>query len=89
MLYAKTTQPILVHSSAIPISTTTDYVIQGHIDNENLGIILNGNYNLVTEIQADGDELVHCCQILGRQLPTTNRVYTFVGDNAREIAINW
>lgn len=61
---------------------------QGHIDNENMRLVLNGNYDLVTEIQADGDELEHCCRILGRQLPN-KRVYTFVGDNAREIAINW
>lgn len=61
---------------------------RGHIGNENMRLVLNGNYDLVTEIQADGDELVHCCQILGRQLPNKS-VYTFVGDNAREIAINW
>lgn len=44
--------------------------------------------NHVTEVQADGDELEHCCAILGRNLPP-NRVYTFVGDNANEIALNW
>lgn len=42
----------------------------------------------IVAVQADGDELARCCAILGRQLPTS-RVYTFVGDNAKEIVINW
>ena len=38
--------------------------------------------------QADGDELEHACEILGRPMPKA-RVFTFVGDDARTIAINW
>ena len=39
-------------------------------------------------VQADGDELAKACAILGRPLPP-NRVYTFYGNNAVEIAANW
>ena len=64
------------------------YELQGHIDNSLLTERLNAKYEQVENIQADGDELERCCEILGRELPP-NRVYTFVGDNAKEIAINW
>ena len=38
--------------------------------------------------QADGDELIRACEILGRPLPR-NQVFTFVDDAARTIAYNW
>ena len=60
----------------------------GHVGNKDLEHTLNTNYSMVTKIQADGDELVKCCEILGRQLPK-KRVYTFLGNNAQEIAKNW
>jgi len=60
----------------------------GHIKDNDLTYILNGSYFNIAEIQADGDELVKCCEILGRQLPK-KRVYTFLGNNAQEIAKNW
>jgi hypothetical protein len=60
----------------------------GHVGEEMLTKALNFFYNDITEIQADGDELVKCCEILGRQLPKC-RVYTFLGNNAQEIARNW
>ena len=60
----------------------------GHINNDKLTFILNESYFTIAEIQADGDELVKCCDILGRQLPKS-RVYTFLGNNAQEIAKNW
>lgn len=44
--------------------------------------------NAVEYAQADGHELEQACEILGRSLPP-NRVYTFCGDNAREIFMNW
>ena len=43
----------------------------------------------IVRIQADGDDLAKCCAILGRPLPTTVLCYTFLGDNAKEIAANW
>jgi hypothetical protein len=62
--------------------------ISGHTREDALRDSLNGNYFHISEIQADGDELVKCCEILGRQLPK-RRVYTFLGTNAQEIAKNW
>jgi hypothetical protein len=62
----------------------------GHIEDKllNNGLIERLEYYEVTEVQADGDELERCCEILGRELPP-NRVYTFLGVNAQEIARNW
>jgi hypothetical protein len=67
-------------------SSVHDY--SGHVNQEALATNLNKYYYEVTKIQADGDELVKCCEILGRQLPK-RRVYTFLGTNAQEIARNW
>lgn len=60
----------------------------GHIDESAIRTNLNLRYAEITEIQADGDELVKCCEILGRCRPN-NRVYVFLGNNAKEIAMNW
>ncbi len=60
----------------------------GHINDFELKNDLNCMWPFVTAIQASGDELVRCCQILGRPLPYTCG-HHFLGDNAREIAINW
>lgn len=70
--------------------TNAGHQIYGHIndDIDSLTINLNSCYGSIKEIQADGDELVKCCEILGRQLPK-RRVYTFLGNNAQEIARNW
>lgn len=35
----------------------------------------------------DGHELLSCCEILGRN--ATSRVHIFVGDDAKEIFLNW
>ena len=64
------------------------YDYSGYVGDTMLGKSLNSNYKSITEIQADGDELVKCCEILGRQLPKC-RVYCFLGINAQEIARNW
>lgn len=70
-------------------NTTTDiYKYKGHVHDELLARNLRYSYKEITEIQADGDELVKCCEILGRNLPKC-RVYTFLGNNAQEIACNW
>lgn len=61
----------------------------GHVNEGSLTSNLNFKFNEITEIQADGDELEKCCDILGRNLPTNTRVYTFLGNNAKEIAKNW
>lgn len=60
----------------------------GHVNDEFLTGRLNSYYKEMIEIQADGDELEKCCEILGRNLPK-RRVYTFLGVNAQEIAKNW
>ena len=60
----------------------------GHIKDDDLTYLLNSSCFTISEIQADGDELEKCCEILGRQLPK-RRVYTFLGNNAQEIARNW
>jgi hypothetical protein len=64
--------------------------MSGHIEDKifNDGLIKRLEHYEVTEVQADGDELERCCEILGRELPP-NRVYTFLGVNAQEIARNW
>jgi hypothetical protein len=66
-------------------SSTNGEVVSGHYGETHL---VQQDHQTVTEVQADCDELTHCCAILGRQLPP-NRVYTFVGDNAKEIVKNW
>jgi hypothetical protein len=60
----------------------------GHIGNTSFEQELRKNAREVTEVQADGDELYRCCRILGRDLPP-RPVHTFIGDNAKEIALNW
>jgi hypothetical protein len=62
--------------------------VSGHVGEESLTRNLNYNCRKVMEIQADGDELAKCCDLLGRKLPS-RRVYTFLGINAMEIAMNW
>lgn len=64
------------------------YDFSGHIGEDTLTNYLNLQYANIMEIQADGDELEQCCDILGRKLPSV-RVYTFLGNNAKEIAMNW
>ena len=61
----------------------------GHVNGGSLASNLNFKFNEITEIQADGDELDKCCDILGRNRPTNMAVYTFLGNNAKEIAKNW
>lgn len=71
-------------------TTNTGFEISSHINDsiDSLSLNLNNCYFSIKEIQADGDELVKCCEILGRKLPSS-RVYTFLGGNAQEIAMNW
>ena len=73
MLYAETDQ---IHEYS------------GHVNDPVLSSKLNTFYREVVKIQADGDELEKCCELLGRELPPL-RVYTFLGANAQEIAYNW
>lgn len=60
----------------------------GNADSKTLQEFLFNYCDRITEIEADGHELQYCCNILGRNLPP-NRVYVFLGDNAKEIARNW
>lgn len=60
----------------------------GHVNDSELSVNFENNWRYVTIIQADGDELENCCDILGRPYPSS-RVYHFLGDNAKEIAANW
>ena len=39
-------------------------------------------------VQADGEELNLCYKILGRS-PSGDYIHTFVGDQARELWLNW
>lgn len=68
----------------------SDFNREGHVGDYNLSNLLaeSSKFSTVIEVQADGDELEKCCEILGRELPP-NRVYTFLGVNAQEIARNW
>ena len=65
----------------------SNFDYQGHVGDSN-NLVVRSKSSTVIEIQADGDELERCCEILGRELPP-NRVYTFLGVNAQEIARNW
>jgi hypothetical protein len=85
----------LLHLTSQPTGITMLYAtlksgneLYGHVADIALRNNLNLHYDQINEIQADGDELDKCCYILGRNLPT-KRVYTFLGNNAREIAKNW
>jgi hypothetical protein len=49
---------------------------------------LNDNCLSVIKIEANGEELVKCCEIL-RRAPSKSKTYTFIGVNAQEIAANW
>lgn len=80
MLYALTTSSHSLFKNS--------KIIQGLIGQKHLDDHLPVFYDSIAYIQADGDELAKCCRILGRQLPD-KKIYTFLGDNAREIAINW
>jgi len=63
---------------------------EGHVGDSKFteSLVECSKFSTVIEVQADGDELEKCCEILGRELPP-NRVYTFLGVNAQEIARNW
>lgn len=76
----------MLYASLFNSSSYYDY--SGYVGDESLQKSLNSSYKKVTEIQADGDELQRCCDLLGRALPPV-RVYTFVWSNAQEIAKNW
>ena len=52
-----------------------------------LGVSVSAAQN-ITAVTASGPELVQCCEILGRRRPNSD-TYVFVGDNAREIVLNW
>jgi hypothetical protein len=65
-----------------------EWIGKGHIGDTDLALAVNYGYEAIVKVQADGDELERCCAILGRRRPD-NRVYTFIGDNAKEIAANW
>lgn len=63
---------------------------QGQVDDPVLQSFLNGYYEDVREVQADGDELERCLTILGRTIPPyTRRTHIFLGESAKEIAANW
>lgn len=93
--YCQTGSDRLLYGSQ-PQQTTVIYFtfpsfldsLGGHIGHASFEQELKKHAREVTEIQADGDELVRCCRILGRDLPP-RRVHTFIGDNAKEIALNW
>jgi hypothetical protein len=65
----------------------SNYSVNGHTGDNGLASTVNMAYEAYVLVQADGDELKRCCQILGR---APNRaVHIFLGDNAKEIAANW
>ena len=56
--------------------TTTNYV--------------KGQANRPLVVQADGDELEKCQRILGgANIPSGNRVFRFVGNEAWKVVLNW
>lgn len=68
-------------------STSRDwYVPKPH---EDVKSFFNDHYQLITEIKASGIDLIKCLNILGRTMPTGEKSYIFIGDNAKEIAANW
>jgi hypothetical protein len=68
----------------------SNFNCDAHIEDSNFANNLRTRltFSTVIAVQADGDELERSCAILGRQMPP-NGVYTFLGNNAREIARNW
>ena len=50
-------------------------------------LILSWRY--CESVQVDGDEFVLALQILGREYKGKNRVFTFVGQDAQTICVNW
>lgn len=70
------------------LSIPAPKVLFGHVGDFDLEAQLNTYFSCVTSIQADGHELIQCCEILGRLVPK-REIYTFVGTNAQEIAANW
>ena len=67
-----------------------EYTVSGSYVDIGLKKTVNYGYEAIVKVQADGYELDRCCAILGRPLPpTTVLCYTFLGDNAKEIAANW
>jgi hypothetical protein len=46
------------------------------------------NWAYVESIAADGEDLEKCFKLLGRLNPG-KKSFTFFGDNAKEIALNW
>jgi hypothetical protein len=65
-----------------------DYCEVGHVGSRGFESFLNDNCDIVKKLQADGDELVRCCEILCREVPA-ERVYTFDGGDAQGIAEYW
>jgi hypothetical protein len=66
-----------------------EYTVSGNYAADDLAKTVNYGYEAIVKVQADGYDLERCCAILGRQRPDNHKIYTFVGDNAKEIAANW
>lgn len=60
----------------------------GSIGDTEFANTMNSHTLAITAIFANGEELAYCCKILGRELPSKD-YYVFMGDNVKEIAINW
>ncbi len=72
------------------IINTLATTIHGHPIPSHVGdpSVLSSFAHNIEYAQADGDELVHACNILGRKLPIQPS-FIFCGDDARTIAANW
>lgn len=69
--------------------TGEEKIFRTHFGDENVYPIINSFKNSqVIEVQADGDELAVCFELLSRT-PNGRLVYIFVGDAAKEIVANW
>lgn len=69
--------------------TGEEKIFSTHLGDDHAYTTLNSFRNSqVTEVQADGDELAICFELLSRT-PNGRLVYSFVGDAAKEIVANW
>lgn len=57
---------------------------------DNLGIQYPGvKHDNIVSVQLDGHELSYAIEVLGAHTVQGKRVFTYFGDNAREIFFNW
>jgi hypothetical protein len=67
--------------------STKDFSLEECLFKETFYNEIFQNFDAIECITASEEDLETCCRLLGRPLPNC-KIYTFYGDNAKEICLN-